>query len=160
MRHDGSTFDIRVTMLNDGRDWHWLHEGRLSPSGSDVSNISQGGEIVPTENLLFDLLGAELSTETLYELRNESYGLAAYLECLHPGEILELAFDFALDQEGGLHLLEVNTKPGLAGIGSNISVFDKKPEDEPFFERWVYPHIDHLARFLIRKADETSRAWA
>jgi hypothetical protein len=152
MRHDGATFDIRVTMLNDGRGWHWLHEARLSPSGSDVSNISQGGATVATEDLLFEVVGTEASQDLLYELRNESFGLAAYIERLHPGEIHEVAFDFAVDREGRLRLLEVNTKPGLAGVGASISVLDKKPEDEPAFERWVYPHARHLARFLMAKA--------
>jgi hypothetical protein len=153
MRHEGSTFDIRVTMLNDGDAWHWLHEARLSPTGSDVSNVSQGGEIVPTENLLFDLAGPEASAELLHEIRNESYGLAAYLERLHPGEILEVAFDFAIGEDGKPYLLEVNTKPGLAGIGSNITVFDKEPQHEEAFERWVYPHVDYLAQFLRSRAE-------
>jgi hypothetical protein len=152
MRHEGSTFDIRVTMLNDGSRWHWLHEARLSPSGSDVSNVSQGGEILPTENLLFDLAGPEASADLLHEIQSESFGLAAYLERLHPGEVLEIAFDFAVGGDGRPYLLEVNTKPGLAGIGSNVSVFDKRPEHEPMFERWVYPHVDCLARFLRTKA--------
>jgi hypothetical protein len=152
LRHDGSTFDIRVTMLHDGRAWHWLHEVRRSPEGSDVSNVRQGGKTVVTEDLLFDLMGAERAQEMLYELRNESFGLAAYLERLHPGDILEVAFDFAIDREGRLRLLEVNTKPGLAGIGADVSIYDKRPEQEPLFERWVYPHARHLARFLAEKA--------
>ena len=151
LRHDGSTFDIRVTMLHDGDTWNWLHEVRRSPEGSDVSNVSQGGKTVVTEELLFDLLGPEGAQEMLYELRNESFGLAAYLERLHPGDILEVAFDFAIDREGRLRLLEINTKPGLAGIGADVRIFERRPEQEPLFERWVYPHARHLARFLIRK---------
>jgi hypothetical protein len=88
----------------------------------------------------------------LYELKSESFGLAAYLDRLHPGEIMEIAFDFAIDREGRLRLLEVNTKPGLAGIGSSVTIYDKRPEDEPLFERWVYPHAASLARFLLAKA--------
>jgi len=156
MRHDGSTFDIRVTMLNDGDRWHWLHEARRSREGSDVSNVKQGGRTVITEELLFDLLGSEGTQQILYELRNESFGLAAYLERLHPGDILEVAFDFVIDLEGRLRLLEINTKPGLAGIGADVSVHEKRPEHEPLFERWVYPHTRHLAHFLMRKVAEGS----
>ena len=105
MRHEGSTFDIRVTMLNDGEQWHWLHEVRLSRAGSDVSNVKQGGRTVVTEELLFDLLGTDGAQQILYELKSESFGLAAYLERLHPGDILEVAFDFVIDREGRLHLL-------------------------------------------------------
>lgn len=151
LRHEGSTFDIRVTMLHDGSKWHWLHEARVSPSGSDVSNLSQGGATAVTEDLLFELAGQEGAQALLYELQSEAFGLAAYLERLHPGEIMELAFDFAIDREGQLRLLEVNTKPGLAGVGSNVSVFEKTPEDEAAFQRWVYPHARHLARFLLSR---------
>jgi hypothetical protein len=157
LRHDGSTFDIRVTMLHDGQAWSWLHEIRLSPEGSDVSNVSQGGEIIVTEKLLFDLLGGEAAQQKLDEIKSDSFGLAAYLERLHPGEILEVAFDFALDREGQLRLIEINTKPGLAGVGSDITIYDKKPEDEPLFERWVYPHTTSLARFLLDKAERLDR---
>lgn len=154
LRYEDATFDIRVTMLHDGRRWHWLHEARLSRGGSDVSNVSQGGAILPTEHLLFELLGTEASQEMLYHLQSEAFGLAQFLETLHPGEVLELAFDFVIDSEGQLRLLEINTKPGLAGIGSNISVFDKGPEDEEAFERWVYPHTRYLAEFLMTRARE------
>jgi hypothetical protein len=152
MRYHGSTFDIRVTMVHDGTSWHLLHEARLSPTGSDVSNVSQGGAITRTEDLLFELVGAETSQELLREIESESFGLAAYLERLHPGAIPEVAFDFAIDRDGSLRLLEINTKPGLAGVGSDISIYDKRPEHEGLFERWVYPHTRYLASFLISKA--------
>jgi YheC/D like ATP-grasp len=152
MRYERSTFDIRVTMVHDGTSWHWLHEARLSRPDSDVSNVSQGGAITPTEELLFELMGPESSHELLHELECESFGLAAYLERLHPRAILEVAFDFAIDREGRLHLLEINTKPGLAGVGSEISIYQKRPEQEALFERWVYPHTKHLASFLLSKA--------
>ena len=152
LRHDGATFDLRVTMLHDGRSWHYLHEARLSRAGSDVSNVSQGGGVQVAEDVLFEVLGPETSRDLLHELRSESFGLATYLEQLHPGDILEVAFDFAVDTEGRLRLLEVNTKPGLAGIGADVSVFDKGPEHEAGFQRWVFPHTRHLAEFLLRKA--------
>ena len=152
-RCDGSTFDVRVTMINDGRSWDWLHEARVSPPGSDVSNVSQGGDIAATEALLLETMSAESSGELLRQIRNESFGLAMHLERLHPGEIPEVAFDFAVDREGRLRLLEINTKPGLAGIGSNVGLREKRPEQEALFERWVYPHARSLADFLSSKAE-------
>ena len=152
MRHGRSTFDIRVVMLHDGNAWNWITEARLSPEGSDVSNVSQGGASVPTKDLLVDLLGPEGGQQLLYELKSESFGLAASLERIHPGDIMEVAFDFVVNREGKLRVVELNTKPGIAGIGSEVSILDKKPEDEPQFERIVYPHVRHLARFLMTKA--------
>ena len=158
MRHAGSTFDIRVTMVHDGESWHCLHEARIAPRGSDVSNVSQGGEIAITEALLFEAVGPESAKELLDELCNESFGLAAHLERLHPGNVHEVAFDFAVDREGTLRLLEINTKPGLAGIGSNVSVYDLQPEHERLFARWAYPHVNALADFLVRKAGRVAPA--
>jgi hypothetical protein len=152
VRHAGSTFDIRVTMVNDGEAWQCLHEARIAPRGSDVSNVRQGGDIAVTEALLFEAVGSEVSTDILDELRNESFGLVAHLERLHPGDVHEVAFDFAVDPQGSLRLLEINTKPGLAGIGSNVSVYDLRPEDERMFEGWARPHVNALADFLIRRA--------
>ena len=153
LRYDDSAFDIRVVMLNDGLAWSWVHEARLSPAGSDVSNVHQGGRSVLSEDLLVDLLGAEAAQQSMYELKSESFGLMAYLERLHPGEILEVAFDFTLDREARWRLLEINTKPGLAGIGADVTIYDKRPEDEPLFEHWVYPHVAPLARFLQAKVE-------
>ncbi len=149
MRHQGSAFDIRVVMLHDGDSWGWLHEARVSPEGSDVSNVYQGGAITITDELLFDLLGPEQARQASYELKSESFGLAGYLERLHPGRLHEVAFDFVLDSDGQLRLLEINTKPGMSGIGSEVTIFDKRPEHEPLFERWVYPQTRRLARFLL-----------
>ncbi len=153
LAHDDRVFDIRVIMVHDGHAWSWVHEARLSPAGSDVSNVSQGGVSVVTEDLLLALLGAEAAQHKLQELRSESFGLAAYLETLHPGDLLEVAFDFVIDREGRLRLVEINTKPGLAGIGFLRTIYDKTPEDEPLFERWVYPHTTALARFLQNKLE-------
>ena len=132
MRHRRSTFDIRVTMLHDGRAWHWLHEARLSPEGSDVSNVWQGGQILVTEDLLLELVGSEEQQQILYELKSESFGLAAYLERLHPGDILEVAFDFS-DRPGrrGYAFWRSTPSRDWPVIGSDISVFDKRPEREP-----------------------------
>ena len=95
----------------------------------------------------------EAAQQLMYELKSESFGLTAYLERLHTGEILEVAFDFAIDREARLRLLEINTKPGLSGIGSEVTVYEKRPEDEPLFQHWVYPHVSSLARFLQAKVE-------
>jgi hypothetical protein len=144
-------FDIRVVMVYDGSAWAWFHEARLSPRGSDVSNVSQGGSSIVTEELLHAVLGAEAAPQKLRELQSEAFALAVYLDKLHPGDLMEVAFDFVLDHEARLHLVEINTKPGLLHVGFSRKVFDSLPDDEPLFERWVYPHTSALARFLRSK---------
>ena len=151
MPFGGSTFDVRVIMVNDGRSWRWLHEARLSKPGSHVSNVAQGGESVPTDELMFELLGTERGLHMMREIRSESFGLVGHLDRRFPGSLHELAFDFAIDREGRLKLLEINTKPGLSSVGFDFTVWNKRPEHEPIFERWVYPHGKSLARFLLSK---------
>jgi len=153
MRHEGSVFDLRVVMLFDGKDWSWLHEVRYSPAGSDLSNVSQGGISLVTEELLYDMFGKEGGDRVLQKLHVESFGLAKYMDQLHPGELMELAFDFVLDKNESLRLVEVNTKPGLVSVGFERKYFEMKPEQQPLFERWVYPHTESLARFLQAKVD-------
>lgn len=150
-----SVFDIRVVMLYDGDDWNWLHEARLSAPNKDLSNVSQGGRSVETEALLFDVLGGDTARSTLDDLKSEAFGLAAFLEKLHPGDLMEIAFDFVVDTESRLHLLEINTKPGLVSIGFEKSIYEKKPEDEALFERWVLPHARSLAKFLSKKLERS-----
>ena len=144
-------FDIRVVMVYDGSAWTWFNEARLSPRGSDVSNVSQGGSSIVTEELLHAVLGAEAAQQKLRELESEAFALAVYLDKLHPGDLMEVAFDFVLDHEARLHLVEINTKPGLLHVGFLRKVFDSLPDEEPLFERWVYPHTCALARFLRSK---------
>ncbi len=146
-------FDIRVVMVHDGRAWTWFSESRLSAHGSDVSNVSQGGASIVTEDLLNAVLDGEAAQQKLHEIESESFALAAYLETLHPGGLMEIAFDFVLDREASLYLVEINTKPGLLHIGFTRSVLDRTPDEEPLFERWVYPHTSALARFLRRQLE-------
>jgi len=153
LRYEGSVFDLRVIMLYDGKIWSWLHEARYSPPNSDLSNVSQGGVSVYAEALLGDMLGAEQSKRVLDELQNEAFGLAHFLERLHPGELMEIAFDFVLDKDAKLRLVEVNSKPGLVSAGFDNNFFDMQPGQQPLFERWVYPHTNALASFLQSKLD-------
>jgi hypothetical protein len=146
-------FDIRVVMVHDGSAWTWFQEARLSRQGSDVSNLSQGGSSIVTEDLLHAVLGAEAAQQKFRELESEAFALAVYLDKLHPGELMEVAFDFVLDHEARLQLVEINTKPGLLHVGFMRKVFDSLPDEEPLFERWVYPHTSALARFLRDKLE-------
>jgi hypothetical protein len=103
--------------------------------------------------LLHAVLGAEAAQQKLRELESEAFALAVYLDKLHPGDLMEVAFDFVLDREAKLHLVEINTKPGLLHVGFLRSVFDTLPDEEPLFERYVYPHTSALARFLRNKLE-------
>ncbi|MCK6371173.1 MAG: YheC/YheD family protein [Gammaproteobacteria bacterium] len=150
---DGSVFDVRVVMVNDGRRWHSIFETRLAPPGSDLSNIYQGGSICVTETLLTQHLGSAAARDALATVDRAAHGLAAYLESLYPGDLMELGFDFVLDRGCAPHLVEVNSKPGVAGFGSETSIFEWTAAEEASYERWVKPHVTHLAAFLKAKLE-------
>jgi hypothetical protein len=156
IRFDGSVFDIRVVMVSDGRQWHSILETRLAPKDSDLSNIFQGGSIRVTESLLADLFGEDEARKLELTIRRVSHGVATHLDSRYPGELMEIGFDFLLDEARQLHLVEVNAKPGVAGFGSETKLFEWQPADEIHYQRWVYPHVTHVASFLKAKVESLS----
>ena len=152
-RFDGSVFDIRVVMVNDGSQWHSIFETRLGPQGSDLTNIFQGGSIRITESILASLFGGQGTRVLEEEVYRVSHGVAQYLESLYPSALIEIGLDFILDQEQRLHLVEINAKPGVAGFGSETRLFEWTADDEANYQRWVAPHMTHLASFLKAKVD-------
>ncbi len=155
LRFKDAVFDVRVVMVNDGNDWHSLMETRLAPLDSDLSNIFQGGSIRVSEDLFETLLGAEAGRAKEQEIRRLSLGLAKHLEGHFPGELLEIGLDLVLDTQGNVHLIEINSKPGVSGVGSETKLFDWKEEDEPFYDKWVRPQMRHLAGFLASKSERS-----
>lgn len=152
LRYEGAVFDVRVVMVHDGSGWHSILETRLAPCESDLSNVFQGGSIQVTEELFSRMFGDEEGRRLAQRIRKASHGVAEHFESLYPSDLMELGFDFVLDRDRNLHLVEVNAKPGVAGFGSETKVFEWKVEDEAHYERWVRPHVRHLAGFLRAKA--------
>ena len=155
LRYEGAIFDVRVVMVHNGHRWHAILESRLAPRGSDLTNIYQGGSIQITEELLASLFGDDLGRVMEEKVRRVSHGVAEYLDSFFPSEVMEMGLDFVFDEQRNLHLVEVNAKPGVAGIGSEIRLFNWKDEDAPLLERWVHPQMKHLAGFLLSKIQQT-----
>ncbi len=153
LRYEGSVFDVRVVMVHDASRWHSILETRLAPRESDLSNVFQGGSIQVTEELLDVLLGESAGRQLAGRIRSVSHRVAEHLERDFPSALMELGLDFVLDRDLGLHLVEVNAKPGVAGFGSETRIFDWKAEDELHYERWLRPHVEHLAAFLRAKVE-------
>ena len=158
LRFEGAVFDVRVVMVNDGQRWHSILETRLAPIDSDLSNVFQGGSIQVTEELFAALFGEEEGHALGQRVREVSHGVAEYFESRFPSQLMELGFDFVLDGNRGMHLVEVNAKPGVAGFGSENKIFDWKTEDEHYYEKWVRPHVKHLAAFFRAKVERAEAA--
>jgi hypothetical protein len=150
---EGSVFDVRVVMVNDGSRWHALFETRLAPPGSDLSNIFQGGSVCATETLLSRSLGDDAAQGVMANITRVAHGLAGYLESMYPGELMELGFDFVLDRGCLPHLVEINSKPGAVGLGYEKKLFEWNAADKANYERWVQPYVAHLATFLKSKVE-------
>ena len=153
MRYRDAVFDIRVCMVNDGNDWHSILETRLAPKNSDLSNVFQGGSIEVTEDLFDEIFDREKAKNLEAQIREVSHGLARHFDGLYPGDLMELGFDFVLDADAAVHLVEVNAKPGIAGFGSEEKLFDWKAADDAYYQKWVIPHVTHLASFFRCKAE-------
>ncbi len=153
LRYEGSVFDVRIVMVNDSQSWHSILETRVAPTDSDLSNIFQGGSIRVTEDLLEQMLGPTGARAIESDIRRVSHGLAEHLDTYFPGKLMEIGFDMLIDSDQKLRLVEVNAKPGVAGIASENRIFDWKSEDAAFYDRWVHPHVQHLAKFLVSKVE-------
>jgi len=158
LRYEGAVFDVRVVMVNDGESWHSILETRLAPRDSDLSNVFQGGSIQVTEDLFAELFGEDEGLALGQAVRDASHGVARHFEARFPGQLMELGFDFVLDESRGIHLVEVNAKPGVAGFGSENKIFDWKAEDDAYYEKWVRPQVKHLAAFFRDKVERAAAA--
>jgi hypothetical protein len=153
LRYEDSVFDVRIVMVHDGQGWHSLFESRLSPPGSALSNVYQGGTIRTTRELLAATVGETDCEVVEGRLRQVSNGLAEYFESQFPDALPEIGFDFVIDQDRTTRLVEVNAKPGIAGIGSERKLWEWTAEEMTLHEQWTMPHMTHLAGFLRHKVE-------
>jgi hypothetical protein len=151
LRHQGGAFDVRVVMVNDGHAWHALLESRLAPPGSELSNVHQGGSIHVTRELLEAAVGGQEGRVIEERVRQISDRVARHFETRFPDALPEIGLDFVLGPDRAPRLVEINAKPGIAGIGSETKLFDWTPGDQALHEMWTFPHMRHLAGFLRHK---------
>src|SRR4029453_12937989 len=151
LRYQGSVFDVRVVMVHDGGGWHALFESRLAPTGSELTNVHQGGTIRVTGDLLAATVGEHGRAIIEERLRQVSHALAGHLESRFRDALPEIGLDFVLDRDREPRLGEINAKPGIAGIGSETRLFDWTPDEQALHEQWTFPHMKHLAAFLRHK---------
>lgn len=158
-RFKDSPFILRVIMLDDGKEWQWVHKAVLAAPGSDIANTTQGGYNSTTMALFTTLYGADKAAELFEEVRRVSFDCVRYLDTLFPGRLMEVAFDFVLDKNGRVKVLEVNTlpgmtKPGLPPSPAFLDILNRQPSEQEIYEKLILPHGTHLAHFLHTKLEE------
>lgn len=113
MKYKERPLDFRILCgKNSQGHWHIISTvARISPKNQFVSNVSQGAELHPVNDILKDcfspsfanqmkrLLG-ELALETVELVESEASGIYG-----------ELGIDLAIDEGGHPWVIEVNTKP-------------------------------------------------
>lgn len=114
---DGHPFDIRALMQKNERG-RWALTGiaarRGLPNGL-TSNLHGGGEAARAFGLLCANFGKPVSERLLEQIHTISEYTAEMLESRF-GRFAELGFDFGVEQDGKLWLLEANSKPGRSSL--------------------------------------------
>lgn len=110
-RIQGRPLDYRVKVVKDRGRWEFRAMlGRLASPGLFVTNICKGGTLLRCGPALRLSLPHINAREKRNEMRQLTRQCIAILESRFPG-IGELGFDYGLDNEGKIWILEVNTRP-------------------------------------------------
>lgn len=155
---NNSAFDIRATMVNDNRQWHAIHLVRLGASGSNLSNLSQGGSVWETHEVLEQIYSKEKTKHIIENIEEKSVQVAKCLNQKYDHTIIEISCDFILDKEGNIYIAEINTKPGLSGIPEFYvdGYLNMTQKEQHLFDNYALPHGEILARFLLSKSNESN----
>ncbi|MFF2091984.1 YheC/YheD family protein [Paenibacillus sp. NPDC058174] len=114
---NGHAFDVRALIQKDHMG-HWALTGtavRVGKSGSLTSNLHGGGSASDATAYLTDCFGKQKAQQLLNEIRRLSLHAAPKLEERF-GRLAELGFDFGIEPNGRIWLLEVNSRPGRASL--------------------------------------------
>ncbi len=84
--------------------------GRIANNQHIVSNLARGGTLLKAADVLADL-GAVPNKPTVTGLRNIALEICKSFEKLSDGHFAELGIDLAIDQNGKVWLIEINSKP-------------------------------------------------
>ncbi|UAC48956.1 YheC/YheD family protein [Bacillus aquiflavi] len=84
---------------------------RLSANHQFVSNISQGGEIVKPFSVLLTHFHFHKALQIFSHMKELAIEAASVMSNQHEGVIGELGIDIGVDINGGLWMIEINSKP-------------------------------------------------
>lgn len=155
-RYNDAPFIFRVIMLDDGKQWQWVHKAVLAAPESDIANTTQGGSNWKIVDLLEQIYGASKARDLFEELQQVSFESVNHLDTLFPGKLMEVAFDFVLNRRQRMKILEINTLPGMTKPGlppepAFSDILNRKLSEQEAYEKFVLPHGSCLARFLHTK---------
>lgn len=147
--YEGSVFDIRVIVFNEGEKWHFLSEVRIGLKSSEISN--NGSTAIPIE-FLEKIFSKEKASRIMEKIKETTINLTIFLSKEYHELINELAFDVMIDKSENIYFAEINTKPGLAGLAKYNDFFNMTDYEKNFYEKLSLPHGQFLAKSLIYRS--------
>lgn len=111
MTYEGRPFDFRLLLQKD-HSGHWKRTGiagRISGAGSIISSPRSGGSVAPFGHVMAPLSPTERQS-IASSMINLALDLAQTLDSLI-GPFVELGFDFGVDTNGKVRIIEVNGIP-------------------------------------------------
>jgi len=163
IKFDDCPFDIRSHLYKE-MDGSWTYAGdlvRIGGMGSIVSNIEiSNGSVKPTNEVISMVLpdpNHQLSTDRLKTVSKE---ICQMLDQYH--FFMEVGLDFALDHNGNLWIIEVNTDDTQGG--PDLYLFSLLPDQSAFdkiiqnkakvYDKWMKHMIESFEASLIEKGKE------
>lgn len=133
---DGDPFDCRVH-VEKNREGNWQLARayiRVGIGQQIISNVNQGGNIVEAEPFL-KMHRPNCWQEIMEGLDVLAATLPYKFENLKGRNLVSIGFDVGIDQNGGLHVFEVNTFPAIGFILAETALL------KTGYYRWIYDHI-------------------
>ncbi|MFC5405600.1 YheC/YheD family protein [Cohnella soli] len=107
----GRPIDYRVKYVKENGMWTYRSMlGRLARPGLFVTNLCRGGTQMPAAQGIRRSLSPKLVGVKKKEMRNLTRASTTLLESRYPG-IGKLGYDYGIDRNGHIWILEVNTRP-------------------------------------------------
>jgi spore coat protein SA len=132
LTHGRKRFDIRV-MVQKNREGEWETTGiigRAADPRKAVTNVHNGGTLVPVETLMEGYMSGARTDLFLQKLHTLGTETGKALEKRYPG-LKELGIDVAVDRELRLWILEANTAP-------DPFIFRRLPDKSVFRKLYGY----------------------
>ena len=163
IHYDGRPFDIRSYLYKE-MDGSWIYAGdliRIGGEGSLVSNINiSNGSVKPTDELIPLLFPDQNHHFSQDMLKTVSLAICKMLGQYH--FFTEVGLDFALDQNGDLWIIEVNTDD-LEG-SPDIELFSLLPDQGVYerimshkakiYDKWIQFTLNSFDDYLKEKEKE------
>jgi len=110
--YENRPVDFRVLVQKNGKgQWSVTSTvGRIANDQQFVSNLARGGTIRKAADVLQEMNDLPLKPSVL-ELKRSALEIAQHFERLAEGQYAELGIDLAIDVNGKIWMIEINSKP-------------------------------------------------